>query len=298
MKHKLSYFIILLGVLVMIYPFASNLYSSFWEDRMLQEAEEMLGEIEPDSGEEEFSEEVSDSFTRMNQAFDEAESEEESVDPEAVDDESVDPEAVDDESVEPDSETAEEESLQTESEDPGEEDPESEPAAENEEVSGEIADNAPERISSTSEVAHSGEAIDFNKPGRVIGTIRIPSINVNLPLLFGSDNRTLDRGAGQIIGTAAPGEIGNTGIAAHRANRDGRFFYRLDEVGVGDTIIIETSSGTFTYEVYDTKIVDPRDLSVLNRNQRDRIVTLITCHPRYTADYRLIVHGKLVSSNN
>ncbi len=240
MKKKIPYLIIIIGLLVALYPIASNLYSSYWENKMLQEAEALLNFHNPSGDEEDLTQTVAYNFTQMNQSFEEYEAANEG-------------------------------------------DREIEEAEEEEALSDERTPLVDDGPSDT----------DYIEQGAVIGKIEIPSIDVNLPLLFGSDPQTLDRGAGQIIGTADPGEIGNTGIAAHRANRDGRFFYRLDELDVGDEVIIKTPQGTFVYTVYDTKIVDPTDLSVLNRNQTDRIVTLITCHPRYTADYRLIVHGKL-----
>jgi len=244
MKKKIPYLLIIIGLLVIIYPVASNLYSSYWENQMLEEAEALLNSGSASVNEEDLSQTVSQNFAQMNQALDEEESQSNNIE----------------------EEVSEEEPISTERTAPPNDGP-------------------------------SDNEIDYIGRGEVIGKIQIPSIDVNLPLLFGSDGQTLDRGAGQIIGTAAPGEIGNTGIAGHRANRDGRFFYRLNELEVGDEIIIQTQKGTFTYTVYDTKIVDPTDLSVLNRNQTDRVVTLITCHPRYTADYRLIVHGKLTKGS-
>ncbi|NBG88094.1 class D sortase [Isachenkonia alkalipeptolytica] len=240
MKKKIPYLIILLGVLVAVYPFASNLYSSYWENRMLDEAEALLGG-ENLAVEEDLSQTAAYSFTQMNQAF-------------------------------------EEEEAEDQDNPPSQEEP---------------AESSSQERTAPLDDGPSDSEVSYVERGAVIGKIEIPSIDVNLPLLFGSDAQTLDRGAGQMIGTAAPGEIGNTAIAGHRANRDGRFFYRLNELDVGDEIIVQTQDGTFVYTVYDTKIVDPTDLSVLNRNQTDRIVTLITCHPRYTADYRLIVHGRI-----
>lgn len=282
MKNKFPYFIIIIGLLVIVYPIASNLYSSYWENQNLQEADQLLNSENSSNREADLSQTVADSFSQMNQAFADEGSEEE-LNRENASGENASGE--DEESAQGQTGAVEEisEEESTIEEEPGTEE------ASNENDS-EPVNPAPQ----AAEEASGAEGTNAGQ-GDVIGRIEIPSINVNLPLLFGSDDRTLDRGAGQIIGTAKPGEIGNTGIAAHRANRDGRFFYRLDELGVGDEIIIRTPDGTFVYTVYATKIVDPTDLSVLNRNQTDKVVTLITCHPRYTADYRLIVHGKLSS---
>lgn len=252
MKKKIPYIFIILGLLVIIYPFARNAYSAYWENQMMQEAEGLLSSENSSYEEEDLTETVANNFTQMNRALEVVEQE--------------DPEAPYDHSAFDDTEISFEGPESADND-----------VADNDSADNEVADNE----------------VDEIKKGEVIGKIQIPSIDVNLPLLFGSDEHTLDRGAGQVIGTAAPGEIGNTGIAGHRANRDGRFFYRLNELDEGDEIIITTREGTFVYRVFDTKIVDPTDMSVLNRNQTHRIVTLITCHPRYTADYRLIVHGVL-----
>ena len=49
-----------------------------------------------------------------------------------------------------------------------------------------------------------------------LGVMRIPSIEIEVPVLEGTDDLTLNRAVGHIDGTAAPGEEGNIGIAGHR----------------------------------------------------------------------------------
>jgi len=98
-------------------------------------------------------------------------------------------------------------------------------------------------------------------------------------------------GAGQVSGTTKLGDIGNAALAAHRSHTYGRMFNRLDELEIGDKIIVETKDGTFEYTVYKKHVVEPTDLSVLNKNNKDRVLTLITCTPIYTATHRLIIHA-------
>lgn len=124
-----------------------------------------------------------------------------------------------------------------------------------------------------------------------IGIIRISKIKLRLPILYGATNNNLKIGAAQIKGTAPIGKIGNTAISAHRAHNYGRLFNRLDELEIGDEVVIETPKGTFTYTVYKKHIVEPTDTSVLNRNNRDRVLTLITCDPMINPTHRLIVHA-------
>lgn len=124
-----------------------------------------------------------------------------------------------------------------------------------------------------------------------MGIIKISKINLKLPIYDGTSERYLKVGAGRIKGTSALGEIGNVALAGHRSYTYGRFFNRLDEIEAGDEIIIEEGNKTYIYTVYKTHIVEPSDVSVLYRNNKDRVLTLVTCTPIDTATHRLIVHA-------
>lgn len=126
-----------------------------------------------------------------------------------------------------------------------------------------------------------------------IAILKVPSVEIELPVFVGTDEWALTRGAGWIEGTAEPGISGNVGIASHR---DG-FFRPLKDVGVGDTVILETHRGVMTYHVDSIRIVDPTDVSVLNPTE-DPSVTLVTCFPFYfvgNAPQRYIVTAVSVS---
>lgn len=132
----------------------------------------------------------------------------------------------------------------------------------------------------------------LKKMPKPIGVITISSIDVKLPIAEGVDLETLKFAVGHMPGTAALGGVGNSVLAGHRSHTFGIFFNRLDEVIVGDQIIIEKADGsTTTYEVYKTLLVDPKDTSVLNTTSEHKVLTLITCHPEINPDSRLIVHA-------
>lgn len=126
-----------------------------------------------------------------------------------------------------------------------------------------------------------------------IATITIPSIKASLPVLEGATPINMKYAAAHLKETTALGHIGNAAIAAHRMRTKGKLFNRLNEVEVGDKIIIETKGDTFTYTVYKISIVEPSDVSVLNYNHTDRRLTLITCEPVVRPTHRLIVHAKM-----
>ena len=72
-----------------------------------------------------------------------------------------------------------------------------------------------------------------------LAVLRIPKIRLEVPVLPGTDDRTLDRAVGHIEGTAQPGTDGNSGIAGHR---DG-FFRGLKDITPGDVIELDTLQG-------------------------------------------------------
>lgn len=132
----------------------------------------------------------------------------------------------------------------------------------------------------------------LKKMPKPIGIIKIDSINAKLPIAEGVDLETLKFAVGHMPGTAGLGSVGNSVLAGHRSYTFGAFFNRLDEVQVGDKVVVEKSDGTeTTYEVYKTFLVDPTDTSVLNTTSDHKVLTLITCHPEINPDSRLIVHA-------
>lgn len=127
-----------------------------------------------------------------------------------------------------------------------------------------------------------------------IGRIMIPKIDLAAPISEGVESRILRYAVGHIKGTASLGEIGNTVLAGHRSYTYGEFFNRLDEVKVGDTIKIETLQQDFIYKVNNIKVVEPTDLSVLDDTSPKSTLTLITCTPKNSSRYRLIVSAEKV----
>jgi sortase A len=121
------------------------------------------------------------------------------------------------------------------------------------------------------------------------GIMRIPSVDLELPIFTGTHEANLTRGAGTIEGTAPLGTPGNTGIAAHR---DG-YFRSLKDVSVGDSIVVETLSGTNNYRIDELLIVQPEDVHVLDPTENSTL-TLVTCYPFYyvgSAPQRFIVRA-------
>lgn len=128
-----------------------------------------------------------------------------------------------------------------------------------------------------------------------LAVLRVPRLAIEVPVLEGTDEFSLNRGVGWIAGTARPGSNGNSGIAGHR---DG-FFRPLKDIKIGDTVEVVTDTTTQRFNVDEVEIVQQTDLTVLRPRAKDS-VTLVTCYPFYfvgNAPLRYVVHASVAETN-
>jgi sortase A len=139
------------------------------------------------------------------------------------------------------------------------------------------------------------KAVAHSSTPSPLGVLRIASIRLEVPVLEGTDEFTLNRAVGHIEGTAEPGHVGNVGIAGHR---DG-FFRVLKDIHQGDAIELITMKQDIRYVVDELLIVSPQDVSVLQPRSKASL-TLVTCYPFYfvgSAPQRFIVHASVAPSH-
>ena len=87
------------------------------------------------------------------------------------------------------------------------------------------------------------------KEGDPMAIINLPTIGVSKYVVAGVETADLKKGPGHYQGTPFPGELGNASIAGHRTTY-GEPFRHLDDLSIGDTIIITDLMGSqFTYLV-------------------------------------------------
>lgn len=131
--------------------------------------------------------------------------------------------------------------------------------------------------------------------GHAIGIIRIPRIGRHDAIVQGTDTGSLRKGPGHYPDTSFPGQGGTVAIAGHRTTY-GAPFNQIDKLKPGDEITLEMPYGKFTYAVQRTKIVDPTDLSVVDRVPGAEQLVMSACHPLYSASQRIIVFSRLKSA--
>lgn len=135
------------------------------------------------------------------------------------------------------------------------------------------------------------------KEGEVVGKISIPKINVDTWFVAGAKLKDLEKGPGLFADSVLPGQFGNAAIAGHRTSY-GAPFENLDQLVTGDEITYTTAQGTFTYTVTKSMVVPPSRIDVVKtKDETKAVTTLVTCHPKWTSENRLIVSAELSSSH-
>jgi len=130
--------------------------------------------------------------------------------------------------------------------------------------------------------------------GDNIGSLTIPALNLKLPLLQGTDAETLKKGVGHFTQSVLPGETDNCVVSGHRET----VFRQLGKLKMGDQLIVQTSAGTFVYEVNGMRIVHADDRTVIVPTDHG-VLTMTTCYPFNTPGYypdRYIVSAALINS--
>lgn len=139
---------------------------------------------------------------------------------------------------------------------------------------------------------------------KAFAIIRVPRFGTDFarPVIEGTERPVLALGVGHYDDTAAPGEVGNFAVAGHRTTY-GKPFHTIETLKAGDRVIVETKPTVFVYEVTTHEIVRPWQTEVIapvpdepGAAPTDRLLTMTSCHPKYSATYRYVTHGKLVKS--
>jgi sortase A len=156
------------------------------------------------------------------------------------------------------------------------------------------------------------------RTGQGIANLYIPRLGRDYAwtIVQGTGASSLEKGPGHYVGSALPGQIGNFAVAGHRVGK-GEPFLNLNLLQPGDAVIVQTETAWYVYRVKgnrttgnlaadnadgipgrqvvlpsDGQVVDP----VPNRpgaRATEALMTMTTCHPKFTATHRMIVYAAL-----
>ena len=124
-----------------------------------------------------------------------------------------------------------------------------------------------------------------------MGVLYIPKIKLELPIYEGVEEQVLQKGIGHIEQTSLPGDgIGSRCLlAGHRGLPKAELFERLGEIKKGDLFYIEMGKHKYAYIVCDIEVIETEKLVA---NEKQELVSLITCTPYCINTHRLIVTGE------
>lgn len=121
--------------------------------------------------------------------------------------------------------------------------------------------------------------------------IQIPALSVDAPVVQGDGWQQLKKGVGQHIGSVNPGENGNVVLSAHN-DIFGEIFRDLDQLELGDEIVLYTNQRSHTYIVTESQVVEPTRVEVMAPTTQPT-ATLISCYPYLVDDQRIVITARL-----
>ena len=138
---------------------------------------------------------------------------------------------------------------------------------------------------------------DYGLPDEVFGILRIPAMDLEMPIFLGANYDNLANGAAVLTQTSIPigGENTNAVIAGHRGWNGYPYFLDIENLQVGDLVYIKNVWEELTYKVKTIRIVYPDDIDAILIQPGKDMVTLMTCHPPNTGGrFRYLVYCERV----
>lgn len=130
----------------------------------------------------------------------------------------------------------------------------------------------------------------------IMGYVEIPKISVKLPIYHGTENDSLERGIGHLLGSSLPvgGENTHTILSGHSGMASQKMFTDLEQLTTGDVFYLHVLDETLAYQVVEINTVLPYDTSLLGIVPGEDLCTLVTCTPYGVNTHRLLVRGSRI----
>jgi LPXTG-site transpeptidase (sortase) family protein len=125
--------------------------------------------------------------------------------------------------------------------------------------------------------------------GSPIGLVEVPNRDIRAVVVEGSKAEQLAQASGHLIGSALPGQPGVSAILG-RSETYGAEFKNLDQLIVGDEVVVTTGQGVHTYEVIDITVRSARDAAAFQGEGHMLILATVV-----DSSNRLVVRATLTS---
>ena len=133
---------------------------------------------------------------------------------------------------------------------------------------------------------------DYDYKNNAVATITIPKMELEMPIYLGATKENMSRGIVNLGNTSLPigGKNTNCVLAGHRGYRGAAFFRNIEDLQIGDEIIIDNYWEQLKYNVYEIKVIYPTESEQVLIQEGKDMLTLITCHPYRNNYQRYVVY--------
>lgn len=140
------------------------------------------------------------------------------------------------------------------------------------------------------------EMLDATGTG-FMGRLRYDALTIDLPIYHGTDDDTLLRGVGHLEGTSLPvGGVGTRSVlTAHRGLPEATLFNELDRAAVGDVFTVSVVDQVLSYQVIETRVIEPHETEAILADPTRDLLTLITCTPLGINSHRILVTAERIT---
>lgn len=131
----------------------------------------------------------------------------------------------------------------------------------------------------------------------VIGSLYIPDLDINLPIMKGLNDANLMAGAATMKSKQDFGH-GNYTLAGHKMKNEDLLFGSLMDIQLGSLAYVSNGETIYEYKIYDTEVVPDTAMYMLDNDRADEvgkpILSLMTCYFSSKTGKRFFALGELV----
>ena len=131
----------------------------------------------------------------------------------------------------------------------------------------------------------------------IIGQLKIPELEIELPLLKGLTNANLSAGVATMKDGQKMGQ-GNYSLSGHNMRNKNLLFGNLMEIEVGNKVYITDKNQIYEYEIYETIVVPDTSMFMIDDQESEKkgkaIISLMTCYKSSATEKRFFAIGELI----
>lgn len=129
------------------------------------------------------------------------------------------------------------------------------------------------------------------KKESIVGSVYVPSVDMQLPILYGATHENMLVAAGTLKAEQEMGK-GNYSIASHNAKNPNILFAPIRRIEQGDYMYLTDKRNVYVYRMVEKEVIEPERVDVIEDREGIDELTLVSCYSPDGSD-RIFVKGDL-----